>query len=196
MSSITQAGHEVAAPVRPSPHRLVSPVRNETWLTWFAFVLISLHIADEAFVQTEPGTRAGDHLISGTVPVLVLLVAGTFVPRLRAGAHSVAALLLGAFGVVAGASEAGEDQIAGRFSGDDYTGLPACAGGLVLLVVGICLLWRTVISMSVGGEGTYAGRSSLPRRSLSASPSSSRCCSCTATTTSIRPAVLPNSWAR
>ena len=31
--------------------------------------LVALHVADDSFLQPQPGTSAGDHLVSGLVPL-------------------------------------------------------------------------------------------------------------------------------
>ncbi len=104
---------------------------------------VAAHLLDDSFVQPEAGTSAGDHLISGLVPTLAVLAAAWAYPRLRAGARAMLALSLGAFGVVAGASEAGYHVVKAGTSGDDYTGLLALLGGLLILVLGLAELWKT-----------------------------------------------------
>jgi uncharacterized protein len=64
--------------------------------------LIALHVVDDSWVQPQPGTSAADHLVSGLVPLAVLGVAAAVYPRVRGGARAAIALLVGAFGIVAG----------------------------------------------------------------------------------------------
>ena len=64
--------------------------------------MIAVHVLDDNFVQPEPGTAAGDHLVSGLVPVLLLAATAAVYPRLRAGGRAVVAMTLGALGVVIG----------------------------------------------------------------------------------------------
>ena len=61
--------------------------------------VIALHVVDDSFLQPQPGTSAGDHLLGGLVPLAVLALAAVAYPRLRAGWRAVVALLLGVFGL-------------------------------------------------------------------------------------------------
>ncbi len=104
--------------------------------------LIALHVADDSFLQPQPGTSAGDHLISGLVPIGLLALAAVVYGRLRGGARAVTALLAGAFGVVVGSEAIAYTARVGP-SGDDYTGLLAIPAGLALIGLGLLTLWRT-----------------------------------------------------
>ena len=83
-----------------------------------------------------------DHLISGLVPLAVLVLVAVFYSRLRPGLRASLLATLGLFGVVTGI-EAVYYLDAGRLSGDDYTGLAAIPAGLLLIVVAATTLWRT-----------------------------------------------------
>jgi fermentation-respiration switch protein FrsA (DUF1100 family) len=107
-----------------------------------AIAVIALHVLDDSFVQPQPGTSAGDHLVSGLVPLTGLALAAWGYPRLKAGAQGALALVLGPFGIVAGA-EAFYYLRHGGLSGDDYTGLLAIPAGLALLGLGAVVLWRS-----------------------------------------------------
>jgi dienelactone hydrolase len=105
--------------------------------------VLALHIVDDSFLQPQRGTSAGDHLISGLVPtVLVLLLAWAY-PRLRAGVRASLALAAGLFAVAVGGGEAGYYTLEVGPSGDDYTGLLTIGAGLVLLSLGALTLWRS-----------------------------------------------------
>jgi len=104
---------------------------------------VVLHIADENFLQPAAGTTAGDHLMSGGVPVLALAAAAFAYPRLRAGAQAVLALLTALAGLVTGFLQAGYHLATVGLSGPDYTGMVAGAAGLVLLGLGARILWRS-----------------------------------------------------
>ena len=104
--------------------------------------VIALHVVDDSFLQPQPGTSATDHLVSGLVPLTVLVAAAVAYPRLRAGWRAVVALLLGVFGLGT-ASEAWYYTREVGASGDDYTGLLAIPAGLLLLAVGVVTLWRS-----------------------------------------------------
>jgi hypothetical protein len=64
--------------------------------------LVALHVADDSFLQPQPGTTAGDHLVSGLVPLAVLAMATVAYARVRDRARAVIALLVGYFGIVVG----------------------------------------------------------------------------------------------
>jgi dienelactone hydrolase len=121
---------------------LVTSVRWETILAGAALVLIGLHILDDNFFQPQPGTSAGDHLVSGLVPFAVLLVFAAVYPRLRPGLRASIAAVVGLFGVAAGI-EGLYYAHSDRLSGDDYTGIAAAAAGLLLIGVAATTLWRT-----------------------------------------------------
>jgi uncharacterized protein len=107
-----------------------------------ALCVVALHVLDDSFIQPQPGTSAGDHLVSGLVPVIVLLAAALAYPRLRPGVRALLAALLGLFGLAVGIEAVYYAQ-AGRLSGDDYTGLAAIPAGMLLLVAVATTLWRT-----------------------------------------------------
>jgi dienelactone hydrolase len=100
-------------------------------------------VLDDNFFQPEPGTSAGDHLVSGLVPLAVLVGLAWIYPRVRAGARASIALSLGIFGIAVGASEALYYTIKVGASRDDYTGFLALAAGVVLLGLGVVTLWQT-----------------------------------------------------
>ncbi len=107
-----------------------------------AVAVMALHVADDSFLQPQPGTSAGDHLVSGLVPLAVLALAAVAYPRLRGGGRAAIALVLGFFGIVFGieavyyATEVGP-------SGDDFTGFLSMLAGIALLGLGLVTLWRT-----------------------------------------------------
>jgi uncharacterized protein len=113
-----------------------------TLLFRVAIAAIALHVVDDNFVQPPVGTSATDHLASGLVPLAVLALAAWAFPRARAGAQGAIALLLGPFGIVAGA-EAVHYMRNGGLAGDDYTGLVAIPAGVLLLGLGGAVLWRS-----------------------------------------------------
>ena len=98
-----------------------------------ALGVIALHVADDNFLQPQPGTSAGDHLVSGLVPLAVIGIAAWGYPRLRAGLQGVVALFFGIFGIVTGI-EAGYYTTKGGPTGDDFTGLLAIPAGSSLSV--------------------------------------------------------------
>src|SRR5215204_6644122 len=107
-----------------------------------ALAVVALHVADDNFLQPAAGTSAADHLVSGLVPLAVLVVAAWAYRRFRAGFRATIALTLGLFGIVAGV-EAVYYTVKGNTSGDDFTGLLSIAAGILLIGVGAVTLWLT-----------------------------------------------------
>jgi uncharacterized protein len=107
-----------------------------------AVAVIGLHVLDDNFVQTQPGTGAGDHLVSGLASLAALALAAWVYPRLSGGRRGALALVFGVFGIVAGI-EAVRYTIQVGASGDDYTGLLSIPAGLAVLGLGAVTLWRT-----------------------------------------------------
>jgi dienelactone hydrolase len=103
-----------------------------------AIALMALHVIDDNFLQPQPGTSAGDHLVSGLVPLVLLALAAAAPARLR----GALALALGVLGIAGGAEAVHYGRETG-LSGDDFTGLLSLAAGLALLGLGACTLWRT-----------------------------------------------------
>jgi pimeloyl-ACP methyl ester carboxylesterase/uncharacterized membrane protein len=118
-------------------------LRRETAIARVALAAIGLHYADVAFFQPEPGTSAGDHLVSGLVPIGLLAVLGALYPRLRAGARATWAISVGLFALAAGTVTSGLHALGDGPSGDDYTGVLAALAGGVLVVLGAVTLWRS-----------------------------------------------------
>jgi hypothetical protein len=81
---------------------MATVLRSETALARTAIAVVALHVVDDNFLQPNPGTDAAGHLVSGLVPLALLVCAAAVYPRLRAGARATVALLLGFFGVLAG----------------------------------------------------------------------------------------------
>jgi len=121
----------------------MSAGRVETALAAGALAAIAVHVADDSFLQPQPGTSAGEHLASGLVPIAVLLLSAVAFGRLRAGVRAAIAIPLGLLAVVAGAGEAGYYSWKVGPSGDDYTGFLALVAGLLLIGLGTATLWRT-----------------------------------------------------
>jgi uncharacterized protein len=108
-----------------------------------ATAAIALHVADDSFLQPEPGTSAADHLVSGLVPLAVLVAVAIAAPRLRPGMAAWLRVAVGLLGVVAGSVEAGYHVASGPVAGDDYTGFLALPAGVALVGTGVATLWRT-----------------------------------------------------
>jgi fermentation-respiration switch protein FrsA (DUF1100 family) len=131
----------VAASHLPS-RSAVSGFVTELRLAVASIGLVGLHVADDNFLQPEPGMSAVDHLPGG-LALLALVAAGAWAyPRVRAGARAAIALLLGFLGVLAG-TEAVYYTVADAPSSDDFTGFLSLLAGFVLLGIGIRTLWRS-----------------------------------------------------
>ena len=131
------------AHTHPSPAaRAVTWLLDDVHLARLAIGAVALHVVDDNFLQPNPGTSAADHLLSGLVPLGLLVAAGVFYERLRAGARAIIAFLAGISGVIGGIEAVHYTRAVGP-SGDDYTGLVSLAAGLVLIGLGGVMLWRS-----------------------------------------------------
>jgi uncharacterized protein len=191
----TVAPQRIDAP--PRPRRGVPRDHSASAIAFFVAVsILCLHVLDDNFLQPQPGTNAADHVVSGLVPVAILVGIATIYPRMRAGARAISALTIGLFGVVMGASEAGYYTLARGPSGDDFTGLLAIPAGLTLIAIATITLWTSRrtdehlarrylrrLLLAVGGVVaaylllfplllsyvfTHAARASVPRAQLGA----------------------------
>jgi hypothetical protein len=123
-----------------------------------AIAVIAVHVLDDNFAQPPPGTSAGDHLVSGLVPLAVLGLAAWGYARLRGALRGALALTCGVLGLATGFEAVHYTNTVGP-SGDDFTGLLTIPAGLLLLGLGAVTLWRTRRI-----EGHRAWR--YPRRAL------------------------------
>ena len=114
----------------------------EAGLARLALGVTALHVVDDRFLQPEPGRAATDHLVSGLVPLALIVAAAIWYPSLRPGLRALVALLFGYFGVLAG-TEAVYYAANGGPSGDDFTGFASLGAGLLLLGLGCATLWRS-----------------------------------------------------
>lgn len=104
--------------------------------------LVALHVADDRFVQPEPGTGPADHLVSGLVPLALLALAAWGYRRARPGIQGMLALAMAIAAALSGVEAIvalGRDGLAG----DDVTGLLALAAAPALLVSGVWSLWTS-----------------------------------------------------
>jgi len=121
----------------------VAAAEAETKVAVAAFAAIALHVLDDTFFQPEPGTSAADHLVSGLIPVALLVCAAVAYPRARPGLRATLAIVLGLLAVPIGATEAVYYGRSEGLSGDDFTGLLAAVAGVVLVVLGVRTAWRS-----------------------------------------------------
>jgi fermentation-respiration switch protein FrsA (DUF1100 family) len=122
------------------PHAALG--RGERTLFLIGAGAIALHVADDSFLQPQPGTSAGDHIVSGLVPLGAIGLAALAYLRVRTGARAAIALVLGVFGIAAGIEAAFYTTKTGP-SGDDFTGFLSLAAGVALLGLGFVTLWRS-----------------------------------------------------
>ena len=108
--------------------RAVAWLHSDVRVARLALGAVALHVVDDNYLQPNPGTSAADHLVSGLVPLGLLVAAGLFYGRLRAGARAAIALLTGVFGVVGGIEAVHYARAVGP-SGDDYTGCSRSSPG-------------------------------------------------------------------
>ncbi|HEX5909713.1 MAG TPA: alpha/beta fold hydrolase [Thermoleophilaceae bacterium] len=104
--------------------------------------LVALHVADDSFLQPQAGTTAGDHLVSGLVPLAGLGAAVWMTARTGDGARAAIDLLLGVFGIVAGLEAVHYAREVGP-TGDDFTGLLSIPAGIALIGLGLVTVWTT-----------------------------------------------------
>ena len=119
--------------------RSASP--RETLVFRIAAALVGLHVADDNFLQPNPGMSAGDHLLSGLVPLTLLVAIVLLYPRLRPTGRGAAGFFVGLFGVAVGI-EGWRAALGPGASGDDFTGLVAIPVGAALLPLAAVTLWR------------------------------------------------------
>jgi uncharacterized protein len=123
-----------------------------------ATAVIALHIADDNFFQPEAGTSAADHLLSGLVPIALLVLAAWRFPRLSGARQGALALFIAPLGIATGLEAIHYAKDVGA-SGDDFTGFLTIPAGLLLIALGAVTLWRTRRT-----EGRLTWR--YPRRAL------------------------------
>jgi hypothetical protein len=139
---LSTVAHPATDSKRAAATRVAAALRTEAGLARLALAVVCLHVIDDNFLQPNPGTSAADHLVSGLVPLGLLVCVGVFYPRLRAGARASIALLAGFFGVVVGTEAVYYTRAVGP-SGDDFTGLLSIPAGLLLIGLGAVTLWRS-----------------------------------------------------
>jgi uncharacterized protein len=117
-------------------------LRMDTKLFRLAVAVVGLHVADDNFLQPEAGTSAGDHLMSGLVPLVLLALAAWGFPRLTGAGRGALALFIGPLAIATGIEAVHYATEVGA-SGDDYTGFLTIPAGLFLIVLGAVTLWGT-----------------------------------------------------
>ena len=72
--------------------------RDDVALARIGLAAVGLHLFDDAFIQPEAGTSAGDHLVSGGALLALLALFGVLYPRLR---RATRGWLAGSIGLLA-----------------------------------------------------------------------------------------------
>jgi len=127
---------------RAAATRLRRALRTDTGLFRVAVAVVAVHVADDTLIQPQPGTSAGDHLVSGFVPLALLGLAAWAWPRLPGAGRGAVALVVGVLGLATTVEAVYYTRAVGP-SGDDFTGLLAIPAALLLLGLGATTLWRT-----------------------------------------------------
>jgi uncharacterized protein len=140
---MSTVAHPSAESNRAAATRVAAALLTETGLARIALGVGALHVVDDNFLQPQPGTSAGDHLVGGLIQTASFIGFAWAYPRLRPGLRGTLAIFVGLFMVVMGAGEAGYYTRENGPSGDDYTGLLAIPAGLLLVGVGLFTLWRS-----------------------------------------------------
>ncbi len=118
-------------------------VTTEVRVASVGIATVALHVLDDTFLQPQPGTGAGDHLVSGLVPLALLIGAISVYRRARPGARAAIALLAGVSGLVVSVEAFYATFEGAGPTGDDFSGFAALPAGIVLLVAGATTLWRS-----------------------------------------------------
>jgi hypothetical protein len=129
--------------VQTSTSALRLPRVTATTIGLASMGVLALHLADDNFLQPEPGMSAADHLAGGSAQLALLGLAAAAYHRGRAGVRATVALVVGVLALVVGGASAGHTTVTVGPSGDDYTGLLALPAGFALVVVGLVTLWRS-----------------------------------------------------
>jgi uncharacterized protein len=140
---MSTAAHPSAESRKAAATRVAAAALTETGLARIAFAVGAVHVVDDNFLQPQPGTSAGDHLVGGLIQTALFVLCAWAYPRLRAGARATLALGVGVFMIVMGASEAGYYMRENGLSGDDYTGILLIPAGALLVGVGAVTFWRS-----------------------------------------------------
>lgn len=128
---------------RARPSGGISSAPPEILTARIALGVIAIAVLDDAFVHREPGTSVADHVAGGLIPVAIAVIAAFAYPRLRPGLRAVVALVFGSLAIVAGIVDGLRHVAIDRLAGDDVTALLALVAGVVLLVLGLVVLWRS-----------------------------------------------------
>jgi uncharacterized protein len=113
-----------------------------SWVVGASLILIAAHLLIDSFLDLRPGTGPGDHLVSGTIPVLAVgLIGVTYIYR-RTGAAATMLALLGVAVVIGAAGAPVADLLEGGVHASTLTGTAGAVAGLTLIGTGVIELFR------------------------------------------------------
>jgi hypothetical protein len=108
-----------------------------------AVAVVALAVADDAYVDPEPGVTAGDHIVSGLVPLAVVALLIATANRMPSLLRGWLAIFGGALALVGGITDGVRHILVDRLSGDDVTAVLGGLAGVVLVLLGAATLWRS-----------------------------------------------------
>ena len=106
-----------------------------------ALGVIAVAVAWRAFIAPAAGTSAGEHVISGGVPIAVAAALVITYARIPVWARAWVWLVCGALAVSAGAAGALRATVAGSPSAADLVGLAGLGAGVALVAGGLAQVW-------------------------------------------------------
>ena len=108
-----------------------------------ALAVVTIAVADDAFIDRAPGVAVTDHLASGLAPLACAALLIGIAPRLPGVLLGWLAIFTGALAIVGGVADGVRPIVVDRVSGGDVTAVLAGAAGAVLVALGVATLWRT-----------------------------------------------------
>ena len=151
-------------------------MRTEAGLARLAIGVVALHVVDDNFLQPNPGTSAGDHLVGGLVPLALLVAAAAFYPRAPGRRPRDDRARSPASSASSSAPRPSTTRRAVGPSGDDFTGLLSIPAGLLLIGLGAVTLWRSrrrddapLVALLAPAAASPAARRRRQRRPLTVS---------------------------
>jgi hypothetical protein len=94
-----------------------------------ALAVVGLAVIDDAFVDPEPGVRADDHIVSGLVPLAVIVLLIAAANRMPSLLRGWLAIFTGALAITAGVTDGVRHILVDRLSGTrGMTGRPGLFG--------------------------------------------------------------------
>jgi hypothetical protein len=105
MPELLQLRERVVDTSGPAERAAGPPPRLGVTVFRAALAVVALAVADDAFVHPEPGVTAGDHLVSGFVPLAGAALLIAIAPRLCSLMRGWLAIFAGALAVTGGITD-------------------------------------------------------------------------------------------